>query len=97
MEQVEKLLCNRLNSMKSIEVHVVSSPHDLELAQSAGLLDENNTPMIVTCGLCQTLILLPTQPNSETPQAHIVLSDEEQTISCNLCLGLALQTFMLYI
>jgi len=86
MEQVEKLLCNRLNSMKSIEVHVISSPYDLELAHAAGLLEVENTPLIISCGLCQTLILLPTQPNSETPQAHVLLSDEEQTISCISCL-----------
>lgn len=92
MEKVEKLMCNRLTSMKHIEVHVVESPHDLELAITAGLLEDGDTPFIISCGLCQTLILL----NHDAPPAHIVLAGNSQAITCDKCLGLALNTFMVY-
>lgn len=82
--------------MKHIEVHVVYSPGDLELAQVGGILEDSDTPMIVTCSLCEEMILLPTEPRSDTPQAHVLVSDTGQAISCESCLGLALQTMMLY-
>jgi hypothetical protein len=79
--------------MKHIEVHVVESPADLELAITAGLLDDSDTPFIISCGLCETLIVL---SNSDAPPAHVVLAGNSQAIACDNCLGLALQTFMAY-
>ena len=91
-EKHEKELCNRLTPMKHIEVHVIESPHDLHLATTAGLLGGDDTPFIIGCGFCETLIVL----DSDEPPAHIVLAGNSQAITCDKCLGLALQTFMVY-
>jgi hypothetical protein len=78
--------------MKHIEVHVVESPHDLKLAVAAGLLEDEDTPFIISCGLCEKMIVLA----HDAPSAHIVLAGNSQAITCDKCLGLALQTFMVY-
>jgi hypothetical protein len=78
-----------------IEIHVVETPADLVLAHTAGLLeDSDDTPFIISCTLCEVLIVLPITADAATPQAHIVLSDTAQAITCSNCLGLAIQTFM---
>ena len=91
-EKHEKDMCNRLTSMKHIEVHVIESPHDLHLATTAGLLEDVDTPLIITCGLCESLVVL---GNNDAP-AHVVLAGKSQAITCDKCLGLALQTFIVY-
>jgi hypothetical protein len=78
--------------MKHIEVHVVESPHDLKLAVEAGLIEDGNIPFIISCGLCEKMIVLA----YDAPPAHIVLAGNSQAITCDKCLGLALQTFMVY-
>lgn len=78
--------------MKHIEVHVVETPDDLHLAHQAGLLEVDDTPFIIACGFCETLIVL---ARNDAP-AHIVLAGNSQAITCDKCLGLALETFMVY-
>ena len=88
MAYTEKL-CNRLTSMKHIEVHVVNTPTDLELAYIAGLLEGEGAPFFITCELCEELILL-ASTESNKGGGHIILLEEHSITSCYSCVGLAL-------
>lgn len=75
--------------MNHFEVHVVNSPTDLELAHLAGILEGEGAPFVISCEICEELILL-----ADTDQpghgGHIVLWDEHSITSCYSCVGLAL-------
>lgn len=75
--------------MKHIEVHVVNTPTDLELAYMAGLLEGEGAPFFITCELCEELILLASTESSKGG-GHIILLEEQSITSCYSCVGLAL-------
>lgn len=75
--------------MKHLEVHVVNTPTDLELAYTAGLLEGEGAPFFITCELCEELILL-SSTESSRGGGHIILLEEKSITSCYSCVGLAL-------
>jgi hypothetical protein len=80
--------------MEHLELHVLNSSHDIELAIIAGLIDEFEDVDKVACNLCEGLI----QFNSKTPKiGFIVLSEETMTISCDTCLTSSVESVMVTI
>jgi hypothetical protein len=73
--------------MKHLEIHMINSFKDLELATVAGLLD--GIPLFVACSICSDMLLLD-RSAATTGSAYIVLHEDDSMISCNMCLGLAL-------
>jgi hypothetical protein len=75
--------------MKHIEVHIVKTPSDLEMAYTAGLLEGEGAPFFITCDSCKELISLEQEP-SHVGGGHILLTHNGSTIACYPCVGLAL-------
>jgi len=77
--------------MEHLEIHAITSSHDTELAVLAGLLQEDFSQLTaVDCQICEVPVKLD-QTNSS---AFIVVSEEEERISCELCLGVAVTSLM---
>lgn len=81
--------------MEHIEVHVVTTTHDTELAALAGLLDNqaDNFPYPL-CEMCEMTIPLEHDKTESSPIALVLISEESETISCETCLGVALTSLM---
>jgi hypothetical protein len=81
--------------MEHLELHVVKSPRDVELAHIAGLLesgpDATNTEFLsMSCELCNTLIEF-SQDVDLTPTGMILVSEHNAVSTCDSCLGFAIQ------
>lgn len=77
--------------MKHIELHILENEHDVELANIAGLLDDEIELFDTICSLCEELIQL--QKNDEF--GAIVLSENFSKLSCETCLTVIVRTAML--
>ena len=77
--------------MEHIEIHVMKSPHDVELAMVAGLLDEFEDTVELKCEVCDDLIHF---SNTDPKQGYIVLSTEKMIISCDTCLTMSVEGVM---
>lgn len=77
--------------MEHIEIHAITSPRDTELAVVAGLLDENFTSFpYVDCQICEVTVEL----DHPKTLAYIVVNEEEERISCEPCLGVAITSLI---
>jgi hypothetical protein len=80
--------------MEHIEIHVMKSPRDVELAHIAGLIDlseklDDTQYLSTICNLCETHVRY--THDTETSAIGLVLvSDVQSIVSCETCLGLAL-------
>ena len=81
--------------MEHIEVHVVTTTHDTELATLAGLLDNqaDNFPYPL-CEMCEMTIPLEHDKTESSPVALVLISEDADKISCEPCLGVALTSLM---
>lgn len=77
--------------MKHIELHILENEHDVELANIAGLLDDDPELFDTICVLCEDLIQL--QKNDEF--AAIVLTENFSKLSCETCLTENVRSAML--
>jgi hypothetical protein len=75
--------------MEHLELHVIKSSHDIELAIIAGLIDEFEDVEKVACNLCEELVEF-TSKKSVT--GFIILSEEKMTISCDSCLTSSIES-----
>jgi hypothetical protein len=76
--------------MEHIEIHIMKTSHDVELAHIAGLLSQDDTNYLgTTCNLCENPIQY--SHDEQTSEIGLVLvSDICSVVSCETCLGLAL-------
>lgn len=74
--------------MEHLEVHIIKSSHDMELATIAGLFDEFEDLSQMSCDLCEEVISF----TSRGSLGLIVLSDSKMKKSCETCLTVAIQT-----
>lgn len=77
--------------MKHIELHILENEHDVELANIAGLLDDDLELFDTICVICEKLIQL--QKHSEF--GAIVLTDTVSKLSCETCLTDTVATVIL--
>ena len=75
--------------MEHIEIHVIDSHKDLELAELAGLLD-NNPVRDTICNSCEELI-----PSNKSAKAFITVSETSSKLSCEMCLTNTITSLML--
>ena len=66
--------------MEHIEIHVIDSHKDLELAELAGLLDDALVRDTI-CNSCEELI-----PSNKSAKAFITVSETSSKLSCEMCL-----------
>jgi len=78
--------------MEHLEMHVITTPHDTELAVVAGLIDEFAD---LSCKVCDEVIPFTNIPTANRNMAVIILSEDDIVISCETCLTDAIQTLML--
>ena len=78
--------------MEHIELHVMKSSHDVELAMIAGLLDEFEDTAELACSLCEQLISLTGKADGNS--ALILISESTATLSCESCLTSSLESVM---
>ena len=78
--------------MEHLEMHVITSNQDTELAVVAGLVDEFAE---LSCKLCEEVISFTNIKTASQGMALIVLSEDDMIISCETCLTDAIQTLML--
>jgi hypothetical protein len=71
--------------MKHIEVHVIESRKDLELAQLAGLLDDALVRDTI-CDSCEKLIPSNKSAKMSKPLAFVTVSETSSKLSCEVCL-----------
>lgn len=81
----------RLLHMKHIELHILENEHDVELANIAGLVDDDLELFDTICVMCDELIQL--EKNDEF--GAIVLTDTVSKLSCETCLTDIVRTAML--
>lgn len=81
--------------MEHIEIHVVTTTHDTELAAIAGLLDNqaDNFPYPL-CEMCEMTIQLEHDKTESSPVALVLISEDADKISCEPCLGVALTSLL---
>lgn len=70
--------------MKHLEVHVLETQHDLELAIIAGLLPEDENSDFLFCDVCDSDIQVDQKP------AVLLLNDELARLSCLACSSTAI-------
>ena len=68
--------------MKHIELHILENEHDVELANVAGLLDDDHELFDTICNLCDELIQL----HKKDEFAAVILTESSSKISCEACL-----------
>lgn len=72
--------------MEHLELHVIKSSHDIELAVIAGLMDEFEDEADISCDLCEKVV----EFHLAVPQlGFILLSEDQMKISCETCLTVA--------
>ena len=71
--------------MKHIEVHVIESRKDMELAELAGLLDDSPIGDTI-CDYCEQLILSRKSAKVSKSLAFITVSETSSKLSCEMCL-----------
>lgn len=77
--------------MEHFEIHALTSVRDAELAVIAGLLQEDFSQFpSVDCQICEVDVKL----DQTKSTAYIVVSEDEERISCEPCLGVALTSLM---
>jgi hypothetical protein len=77
--------------MKHIELHILENEHDVELANIAGLLDDDLEPFETICEMCSQLIQLEKHNEFGT----IVLTENFSKLSCETCLTSTVGTAIL--
>lgn len=81
-------MCNKICGMEHLEVHVIRSSRDMELAIIAGLLDEFGEISQMTCDICDELVTFVDADSL----GFILLPEEGIKKSCESCLTVAVQT-----
>jgi hypothetical protein len=81
-------MCNKLCGMEHLELHVIRSSRDMELAIVAGLLDEFGEISQMTCDICDELVTFVDADSL----GFILLPEEGIKKSCESCLTVAVQT-----
>ena len=74
--------------MEHLEVHVIKSSRDMELAIIAGLIDEFEEISQLTCDICEEVVSF----SRNDSLSAVVLSDSSMKKSCESCLTVAIQT-----
>lgn len=77
--------------MKHIELHILENEHDVELANIAGLLDDDPELFDTICVICEQLI----QFQKQQQFAAIVVTENFSKLSCETCLTEVLRTDIL--
>lgn len=77
--------------MKHIELHILENEYDVELANMAGLLDDDLELFETICIMCEGLIQLHTHEEIGV----IVLTDTTSKLSCEACLTDTVSTVIL--
>lgn len=81
--------------MEHLEIHVIASTHDTELAVIAGLIPEGDPSFPnVECQMCEVTIQLDHSRHPSSPFAYVLLNEDEEKVSCEPCLGVALASLM---
>lgn len=68
--------------MKHIELHVIANEHDVDLANIAGLLDNELTHFDTICDSCEDVLRF----GHNRQVAVVVLTDTVSKLSCETCL-----------
>ena len=77
--------------MKHIELHVIANEHDVDLANIAGLLDNELTHFDTICDSCEEVLRL----GHGREIAVVILTDTVSKLSCETCLTDTLGTVIL--
>jgi len=72
--------------MKHLEVHIIESIHDFELANLSGLLDDDVALYDTICEICEQLVYSDGDARNAKLPVYVTLSDEACVISCDSCL-----------
>lgn len=77
--------------MKHIELHIIESTHDFELANIAGLLNDDVALYDTICDICEQLVYSEGDAKSAKLPSHVLLSDEASVLSCDSCLPVGIE------
>ena len=72
--------------MKHLEIHIIESTHDFDLANIAGLLNDDVALYDTICVLCEKLISSDGDARQTSLPVYVILNDEQCIVCCSSCL-----------